>query len=240
MTTPRISRSRVLRTVALTAAVAFGLAACGASGGSDGAKTTTTAKATTTKVAADDTTTTGDDTGTTVPDPAEPTTTTGATTEPTDPDGPATASDYAEALATAVKGGAPPADLTEAKVDCFTAKWVDLIGLDRFQAANITPAAIRDGSSNPQDLDFTKAETVRLVTAMIGCGVNIRHLIVDGVLEDSKATPAQKACVERVVTVEVAAHLYATSLLKDLEILGDKDFRAAYACLPEAERPPAN
>ena len=196
---PHRRRSRAAAVV-LVALVAVALAACSSTTETD---PTTTIQAMTGTAAPDDDTDptddpdTGGDPGTTAPSR------TGTSlVEPTDvPTGDETEAEYADALVASFEGD-PDEIFTQADVECIAPKWVAAIGVEAFQDAGITPAALANGDSGLDDVEIDRSTAEVIVDAIPECDLDLMELFLDGLPAAVKDDPDAVACIEGSVTAD--------------------------------------
>ncbi len=155
-----------------------GVTSCSSSGSDDGdasKKTTTTAKPSggkdTTTTAADETTTTEGSSG--------------------------GGDDYVAGLAEGLAGGnEDDGDLVLAQdeADCVAERWIDVIGVKRLEAQDVTAKDLADPDFTYSDLDLSKSEGETMIDAFGACDVDIRTKLLDSLGADLDAD--QKSCLE--------------------------------------------
>lgn len=141
-------------------------------------------------------------------------TSTTSTTEPESKGSSGGAAAYVEAVATSMRAdGEMPLD--DDQVKCFSARYVDIVGVDRFESAGLTPemiAADNDGSF--EELGLSEAEGNELYDAFGGCGIDLRGLMLSSVAEeDEEMAPEVIACMEQVFDEDTFRAFMVTSMI---------------------------
>lgn len=162
----------------------------------------------------------------------------GASTEVSDE-----AKPYAEALATALTAeDGSDLILDQDQADCVGAKWVNVVTPERLEEHGFDPVTLADPDSaselNTVGLDEDEAGT--MVDGFGECGVDLRALILDGLVEDEDLTDEREACFEDVVTEDAVKEFVVTSLsasdASDASDAGDEAgdglLAALSGCLP--------
>jgi len=209
--------------LALTLGLTMGLAAC-CEGGDDDAKVGTTDQS-------DDSSTTDDD-STTDGDKKDP-----SVGGDDDKKGPSVGGDeqaYVDALIAEFK--ADPDDtmpLDDAQVECMAKGFIDVLGVDRLEAAGITPENFDDDEAFDA-VPLDEADGKALFAIYGDCDIDIRETMIASMAADDDVTPEQQACFESVLTDEYIERLIVSGMatggggddtddlgdLEDLELMG--------------------
>lgn len=187
---------------------------CGSSGGDEKGSSTTTKTDDAKGDGGDNTTTTGDDkTDETKPDDGGD--------DPVELSG--DAKDYADALtANMIENGGDDLPLTEEQAGCLSPRWVDLIGVEKFKAAGVTPEDIRNDSDGAdfEEFKFTEDEANEMVNAFGKCNIDLKEMIEKSMaLEEMPA--AARECMEKVLTPEALRKIMVLGLTGQDDALDD-------------------
>lgn len=207
-------RFHPLLAIAVVAALLLG--ACSSGGDNDEANENNTITTDSLDIEGgdDETTTTEDDEGDDGTD--ETTTTEGGTDDPVDvgADGQA----YVDAMVSSMRGD-DDFPLTDDQAECFSAGFVDTVGVDRLQAAGITPEMMAGDDTGMEftELNLSEAEGNEVYDNFGDCGINLREIMLSSFAEDDDMTPAMQACMEGVFTDENLRALMVVSMTKGEE-----------------------
>lgn len=191
----------LLAVLALVAALVLG--SCSSGGEDDAGDQTTTTEAG------------GTDEGT-----DEPTETTEGDEETTTTEGggdvevSADARAYVDAMA-----GSMTADesfpLSDDQAECFSARTVDTIGVDRLQGAGVTPEMMADEESTMDfsDIGLTEDEAGDIYDNFGRCDIDLQDLMMQSMAADDEVTPAMRSCMETVLTDENLRKLMVSSMM---------------------------
>ena len=182
-------------------AVLLGAAACSSSDPSDTAATSTSAAggdgSTTTSVAAP---TGGDGTSTTVVQPAEhgdlPT---------------VELSDGEQAYVDALMKE-QPSNMDEEQATCVASHWIQAVGVEAVEAAGVTVDDIESGTSSINDVVVDEALAEKIVDSYETCEFDLVSVVVSGFSGSTGGDPAKTACIEDVITPEVARRYMVVAL----------------------------
>ncbi|MBX3286573.1 MAG: hypothetical protein KF703_14590 [Actinobacteria bacterium] len=175
------SPRRLVAAVALVAALAPGLVAC--SDHDDAAPSTTTAA-------------------------AAATTTTAAGSGDGDPDA-ATEADYVAALE--ANFGRSGDVFSEEGVACLAQRWVEIIGVDTFHDAGVTPDELARNRADLGDLEMGPATAESLADSFDRCGLALRDAYLKTLEGD--LSEQGKICVDEMLTPEVVRKAFVAELL---------------------------
>lgn len=205
----RLPASRRLSpaTAALAALLVMGTAACGASGGDD-TSVRTAQTTTTTGSAATKTTTSG-----AVGAPETTSTTAGGGT------GANGRQAYVDALVTNFNTGQDLEIFKAGQVECLANGFLDIIGLEKLQAADVSPQTFAESSDLPPEVGIDEAKANRLYDQFDACGIDLASAMAKVFQAGGKGlTAAQQACFDKVVTDDsLRASFVADFLGKSLE-----------------------
>jgi hypothetical protein len=115
---------------------------------------------------------------------------------------------YVDALMTQPAEGLEPDQAA-----CIAGHWIQIVGVDAVEAAGITPEGIRDGSQSINDIPVDRATAEQVVDSYEACDFDIVALVVDGFSQTAEGDPEQAACIERVVTPEVAREYFVLAIM---------------------------
>jgi len=187
--------------IAILAVTALTLVGCGTSGGddaSDSKATTTTAK--TSENGGDES---GDDTTTTTEDKDSGDVKISA-------DGQA----YVDSIVESMKSD-EDTPLSDEQANCFGARFVKVIGVDRLKEAGVTPENLAsEDSMDFTDLKLSEAEGNKVYDQFGACDIDLREEMMKSMSSDEDMTPAAKACMEGVLTDENLRKLMVVIMTK--------------------------
>jgi hypothetical protein len=200
----------LLAVLALVATLALG--ACSSGGDDDAGATTTTAAenagepSETTEAAG------GDD--------EEETTTTEAEDEGDEVEVSADARAYVDAMTDSMTAD-EDFPLSDEAAECFSARTIDTIGVDRLQAAGVTPEMMSDEESamDFSDLGLTEDEAGDLYDNFGRCDIDLQELMMQSMAADEEVTPAMQACMETVLTDVNLRKLMVSSMMNGDEAM---------------------
>jgi hypothetical protein len=197
----------LLAVLALVATLALG--AC-SSGGDDAAPTTT---------AAENAGEPGETTEATEGD-GEETTTTEAEDEGGEVEVSADARAYVDAMTDSMTAD-EDFPLSDEAAECFSARTIDTIGVDRLQAAGVTPEMMSDEDSamDFSDLGLTEDEAGDLYDNFGRCDIDLQELMMQSMAADDEVTPAMQACMETVLTDVNLRKLMVSSMMNGDEAM---------------------
>ena len=189
----------------LTLVAALVLGACSSGGGDDaGDKTTTTTTEGSGDTDASSETTEGDD---------EETTTT-EESDGGDVDVSADEQAYVDAMTDAMTAD-EDFPLSDEAAQCFSARTVQTIGVDRLQEAGVTPEMMgsEDSAMDFSALGLTEDEAGDIYDNFGRCDIELRDLMMESLATDEETTPAMQACLENVLTDENLRKLMVSSMM---------------------------
>lgn len=113
--------------------------------------------------------------------------------------------------------------LSDDQARCFSSRFVDTVGVDRLQAAGITPEMLSDDDSTMEftELDLSEAEGNRIYDNFSRCGVNLREMMLESMASDDDLTPAMRSCMEGVLTDDNLRTLMVMTMIRGSEALED-------------------
>jgi hypothetical protein len=91
--------------------------------------------------------------------------------------------------------------LTDDQVDCLAPRMVNVVGVDRFEEAGVTPESIRadDNSMDLSDLGLSESDGGKIYDSFGACDVDLRSVFMDGFASEGMPEEAQ-SCVEDALT----------------------------------------
>jgi hypothetical protein len=187
--------------LALAVVAALLLGAC-SSGGDDDAKDDTT----TTEAPA---TTGGEDAG---DEGDETTTTEGGSNDPVEVDAGGQA--YVDAMVQSMRAE-DDFPLSDDQAQCFASRFVNTIGVDRLNAAGVTPEMIAgdDDSMEFTELDLSEDEGNELYDQFGECNIDLREMFLQSMAADEDVSPAMQSCMETVLTDDNLRKLMVTTMV---------------------------
>ncbi|HET6952273.1 MAG TPA: hypothetical protein VFI47_17975 [Acidimicrobiales bacterium] len=102
--------------------------------------------------------------------------------------------EYVDAIVATSEGG----ELTEEEQTCVAESFVDAVGVDTFQDADVTPADIEDApESSPADLgiDVTDEQAADFYGRLSDC-IDTRELLLEALTADADLAPDVMTCIE--------------------------------------------
>lgn len=142
-------------------------------------------------------------------DSGDATTTSAANPDPSVPAVGAAERPYVEALVATYRES--DAEIYSKKqIECLAARWVPIIGVDRFEERGITPKDLQDNSGDMSDLAIDESTARKMVDAMGACGIDLVGTVITGVM--GMATPEQKECVRKAIDPDAVKEALVASL----------------------------
>lgn len=126
---------------------------------------------------------------------------------------------YIEALAAAFAGPGPFAGLDDDQARCVATNYVAIVGVDRFEAAGITPEIIgRDpadiDAGDPElDLHIEREEADALYDGFGDCGYDTRAYLIESLLLEARDDESLRACLEAGITEDAVRELIVGGIL---------------------------
>lgn len=120
--------------------------------------------------------------------------------------------------------------LTEDQERCISARFVDVIGVERFEQAGIEPADLRTDEEALEftEIDLSEDEGNRLYDSFGACDVDLRQVMLDAMAADEEITPEMQACMEGAFTEENLRKLMVTSMVKGEDAAEDDPALAGF------------
>lgn len=111
--------------------------------------------------------------------------------------------------------------LSDEQAECFSARTIDTIGVDRLQEAGVTPEMMADEDSamDFSDLGLTEDEAGDIYDHFGRCDVDLQDLMMQSMAADDEVTPAMQACMETVLTDENLRKLMVSSMMNGDEAM---------------------
>lgn len=131
--------------------------------------------------------------------------------------------EYVDAMTESMlSDGEFPASEDEAR--CISTNTVQVIGVDRFEEAGISPADIRDSDSgDPEgigtdmdlsDVGLSEDEANQIYDGFGDCGLDFRELMFEQMRADGDITPEIEECVDQVLTDDAVRTLMVTGMME--------------------------
>lgn len=113
--------------------------------------------------------------------------------------------------------------LSDDQAECFNARTINTIGVDRLQAAGVTPEMMSSGDSamDFSDLGLTEDEAGDIYDNFGRCDIDLQDLMMQSMATDDEVTPAMQACMENVLTDENLRKLMVSSMMNGDEGMED-------------------
>jgi hypothetical protein len=133
---------------------------------------------------------------------------------------------YVDALAKNLRAAGEGSDdipLSDAQSDCLAPRWVDTIGVERFEKAGVKPADIASDEKQMdfEGIKFTDAEATKMYDAFGSCDVNLRELLMKSMTEGEDVSPAARKCMEGVLTDDAIRKLMILGLTEGDKAMSD-------------------
>lgn len=145
---------------------------------------------------------------------------------------------YVDALVTSFSDDDDSVEFEEAQKECVGARFVDIIGVDRFKAAGVTPEDLvaADDSMEFTELDLSTDEGYKLYDSFGDCGINFRDLMLEELSSEEGMTDAAKDCLADLFTNDTMRDFMAISMVKgedafDEDEAASKIFGGLMACV---------
>jgi hypothetical protein len=133
----------------------------------------------------------------------------------------------------------------EDEAECFAARFVDVVGVEAFEAADIEPEDFGDEDFDPAEagLELDEAQGRGIGDALQQCGVSMADLFISGVEEDGgEVSDDLRACLEENIDEERFAEVFGQAFV-DPAVFDDEPpeefmslfFELAAACPEIAE-----
>jgi hypothetical protein len=107
----------------------------------------------------------------------------------------------------------PPTYLDGEQADCIASHWVEVVGVDAIRAAGVTPESIEAGSTSINDVPVDRETAEAVVESYAICEFDIVDLVVTGFADLVEGDPTKLACIEAVITPEVAHDYMVAAIL---------------------------
>ncbi len=105
---------------------------------------------------------------------------------------------------------------TDGQAECYSTRFVDTIGVDRLQAAGITPEQMAgdDDTLEYTELELSLEEGNQIYDHLGDCGIDLRAMMMESfAASDDDITPEMQACLEGVFTDENLRTLMVSSMV---------------------------
>lgn len=106
----------------------------------------------------------------------------------------------------------PPSNMDEEQARCVASHWIQAVGVDTVEASGITVEDIEDGTSTINDIAVDEAMAEKIVDSYETCEFDIVALVATGFTGATGGDPAKQACVEGVITPDVARRYLVLAL----------------------------
>ena len=113
--------------------------------------------------------------------------------------------------------------MSREQADCLAPRWVDTIGVDRFEAAGVTPEDIKndDKTADFEEFTLSESEAEVMYDAFGQCDVNLREMMIESMAGDSETPEAVRKCMEGVLTEEAIKTLMIMGLTEGDDAMDD-------------------
>ena len=109
----------------------------------------------------------------------------------------------------------PPSNMDTEQAECIAGHWIDAVGVDVVAAAGVTPDAIAAGTSSVSDVPVDRPTAEKIVDSYGTCEFDIVELTVSGFEGAVGGDPTKQACIEGVVTPELARRYLIAALVAE-------------------------
>ncbi|NLD78680.1 MAG: hypothetical protein GX643_18690 [Acidimicrobiales bacterium] len=129
--------------------------------------------------------------------------------------------EFVEALKASMRDSSDDADdvqLTDDEIDCLAPRYVNILGVERIEAAGVTPGDLESSDMDFSDVGITTDDGNALFDAFGQCDVNIRERMLESFAADDEMSNAAAACMEGVFTDDNVRKLMVSGMVN-----GDED-----------------
>ena len=106
----------------------------------------------------------------------------------------------------------PPSNMDEEQATCIASHWIQAVGVEAVEAAGVTVEDIESGTSSINDVAVDEALAETIVDSYETCEFDLVSLVVSGFEGSTGGDPAKTACIEGVITPEVARRYMIVAL----------------------------
>ncbi len=114
----------------------------------------------------------------------------------------AEAEPFVEAMKESMRGAEDDElQLSDEQIDCLAPRVINAIGMDRIEAAGVTPEELgSDSDIDFSDMEITKDVGNAIYDSFGACDVSLRNVMLESFAADGEMSAEMTACVEDVLT----------------------------------------
>lgn len=126
---------------------------------------------------------------------------------------------YAQAIAKSftTKEDADDLVLDDKQGECVGNHIVDIVGVDTYKEAGITPADLEDTDAFAGDVEVTEKQANDVYDSFKKCKVDLHAALVESMAQDEETSDAAKKCLEGAMTEDVIRGLLVSTMTGDEE-----------------------
>lgn len=124
---------------------------------------------------------------------------------------------YAQAIAKTFTKKESPDDivLDDGQAECVSNHIVDIVGVDTYEEAGITPADLEDTDGFVGDVDVTEKQANDVYDSFKKCKVDLHAVFLESMAQDDEASDEAKQCLEGAMTEDVIRGLMVSGMTGD-------------------------